>query len=74
MIVTAVLVIREDDYDHARNLAQWELDTYDPGFMPGTPRFGWWREVIRDGNRVWEEDARRGVPGYWFDVTEKTDA
>jgi hypothetical protein len=71
--VTAVLVIRTDDYLHARDLAQFELETFDTVYAPVTPYFGWWRQTIRDGEDYWEQDEVRGAPGYFFkEIVEKS--
>lgn len=72
--VSAVLVIRTDDYLHARDLAQFELEYgFDGGYTVAVPRFGWWRQGIRDHEPYWERDEMRGAPGYWFsEITEKS--
>lgn len=64
--VDGVMVARCDDYEFAKLLAQRELNAYDDGYMPVAPRFGWYREGIRDNDRFWEEDPVKGAPGYFF--------
>lgn len=70
--ISHVLVIRCDDYEYARYLAQYELELgYDPGCEAVNPRFGWWRKVLRNGEDYWDYDEIRGACGYMFTVKEK---
>lgn len=69
--VNAVLVVREDEYQHARDLAQLEADRYDHGYVVNWPRFGWYRQTMRNNEPLWEIDEVRGAPGYLFQIVEK---
>lgn len=72
--VVRVLVLRTDDYLHARDLATFELLSLgDTALMPVTPRFGWWRQSIRENQPWFVEDDVHGSPGYLFtEIVERT--
>jgi hypothetical protein len=65
----SVLVLGTHDvvlaWPRAREEAVYRLSTEpDPH---GTP--GWWRDVMRNGERVWEYDDVRGRAGVQFEIT-----
>lgn len=66
----AVLVLRTDDYEQAKQTARaqfLDFDEYHAEIMT-EGRLGWWRESIRDHERYWTQDEERGCPGFLFET------